>query len=120
MCLDSVDQITKQAKIGYKVVYRISKTATKTFYTSFRGKRIQLNRQYVDENRLAIKEKHVSYTAGFHVWRRLCDAKHFAKEFGEIVLKVELDSIVASGRQERCDVLVARKMKPIQVVASYA
>jgi len=125
MCLEKLDDTTKQAKVGYKLFSTPNKRS-KLFRTSWKSYPMYMNRWYTDVATTMISTGSHRYRTGFHVYRLKRDAVRVAKRFGEIVIKVEMQHIFTSGTQKMgnwdkpADVLVAQRIALREVVADYS
>lgn len=115
MCLDTVDSEIKVArKTGYKLVHHYS--YEKPMRSVCEGFKFPLNEWVTDDNDGNIlTEGGVRYPKGFHVYGSLKGAKRSHLRSHEI-RKCLIDEVVASGKEGRAVVIVARKIKIGEVV----
>jgi hypothetical protein len=143
MCLDRVDKTTKD---GTKYAYKVFKSVNGEYHNfiyhplflsllaptydclltvlSKLAKPYKIGRWYTSSKRKICGCNKTKYPSGFHCFADKSAALTYIGYFGdEVVIKVEVEDIVASGVQEGWDrygksksnqVIVARRMKPLE------
>ena len=108
MCLDYVNKEPVVAEgEGWKVV----RSKNKGLYPPIYGGRYRTGRWVKDRARhlLYAEQSAKEYPAGFHIFARRLDAFGW-KTRSEQVRRVSFRQVVATGRQDRVDVIVAREI----------
>ena len=120
MCLEIVDKETKQIKYGWKVFRNMNgklKSICRGNGKHFK-KGVWHNEKDFrgEEERRKTIDSHFDgrYKKGFHVFVTLKGLKFWRDYKDDIIKKVEVKDIVASGTQLREDVVVVKKLKVVE------
>jgi hypothetical protein len=98
MCLSKIDRQKKRYRIGYKVFDRVE--GSNIIVTSVMRMCMTMGCNYVDRSTKKIASScGKTYKSGFHFFRKIEDAQKYASEYGEIVVKVRVSKLTATGYQ---------------------
>lgn len=117
MCLTTVDKEPKHTRrvTGYKVLAR---DTDGTLSGLFFGKLFEVGKTYTDRKRRPIRRDCGSeYPTGYHIYINEKDA--WADSYlslPRVPVKVSFSKVVASGKEYSYTVVVARKMKILEVL----
>lgn len=134
MCLTAIyaPKSLPQTSVAYKVFKR-TKGKLRCSFRDYRCMRV--GSTSVDRCSEMLRTQYnyykgeTEYKAGFHCFCDRADAKAFAKRYGEVVVRVEIDprTVTAYGYQEdmwpqggSVDVVVARRIRLIEITDDYS
>ena len=118
MCLSTIDKKTKNWKVGYKVFDKYENRLLPLYFPIYYGfeenkwikdhkKKLILVPRYSTD--LSIKEE--KYKTGFHFFKYRKDAEVYRKQHrADIIRKVKVRKLTATGTQNKCEVGVAKEM----------
>lgn len=119
MCLEIVDKETKQIKYGWKVFMKKGRKLVAPCYGNDEHFAKGIWYDEVDFRRFSKQRKTIDsasgkrYKKGFHVFVSYREAKFWGNN-ENVIKKVEVKDIVASGTQRYHVVIVAKKLKVIE------
>ena len=98
MCMDWVDEVTKQSKIGYKV-FRLHNGKLENLFFNIKDlKKFNEGRWVKSHSNNFHYACNRRYRSGFHFFYNYDDAvTYLFPEFNEVIMKIEVKNIIASG-----------------------
>uniref|UniRef100_A0A6H1ZRI7 Uncharacterized protein n=1 Tax=viral metagenome TaxID=1070528 RepID=A0A6H1ZRI7_9ZZZZ len=117
MCLDTIDKETKNWRIGYKIFRRGRRKSNKDkvyspLYKTRNG--MEMGKWIKDSSEDKLKvTKSQSYDSGFHFYKYKEEAIEDCQGFcynGDVVHKVKVRGLIATGTQNKCEVGVTKEM----------